>query len=338
MGLDRTIRFPTAETPAWEAIQNTTRTSRRVGPTAHDRRNARVSRTKLPDAGWKELRVGTAAGMITIRRRPGMLSCVVWGNPDAALNAAWTKVIWACAEAGNGSIEMPAGLLSAEDFAQSVNLLPRSSPVSPGQLRLIVLQLHILSHGLPIQNIRSASTGCSCLWWRASVTFREPQGPGSAACREEEATVTVTVRQLAEWVRGEVLGDGELPISNARTLTDAQPGDITFVEHDRHLAAWHASRASAAIVPPGVPVNGRPLIRVADPLMAFARIVQQLRGHPAGSRGHQPYRPRSPDSEDRARGERRSRLRWSARGARSVQTARSIPGPSSAASASSART
>ncbi len=92
--------------------------------------------------------------------------------------------------------------------------------------------------------------------------------------------MTVTVRQLAEWVRGEVLGDGELPISNARTLTEAQPGDITFVEHDRHLAAWHASRASAAIVPPNVPVNGRPLIRVADPLMAFARIVQQLRGHP----------------------------------------------------------
>ena len=90
--------------------------------------------------------------------------------------------------------------------------------------------------------------------------------------------MTVTVRQLAEWVRGELLGDGELSISNARTLTDARPGDITFVEHDRHLAAWHASLASAAIVPPNVPVNGRPLIRVADPLMAFALIVKQLRG------------------------------------------------------------
>jgi UDP-3-O-[3-hydroxymyristoyl] glucosamine N-acyltransferase len=90
--------------------------------------------------------------------------------------------------------------------------------------------------------------------------------------------VTVTVRQLAEWVRGEVLGDGELPISNARTLTEAEPGDITFVEHDRHLSAWHASRASAAIVPAGIPVNGRPIIRVADPLMAFIRVVQNLRG------------------------------------------------------------
>ncbi len=90
--------------------------------------------------------------------------------------------------------------------------------------------------------------------------------------------MTVTVGTLAEWVKGEVLGDAGLPITNARTLADAQPGDITFVEHDKHLSAWHHSRASAAIVPGHVPVNGRPIIRVGDPLMAFANVVQRLRG------------------------------------------------------------
>jgi len=93
--------------------------------------------------------------------------------------------------------------------------------------------------------------------------------------------VIVTVRQLAAWVGGEVLGDGDLPIANARALADAQPGDITFVDGDRNVGAWHTSRASAAVAPASVPVNGRPLIRVADPLMAFARIVQELRGRPA---------------------------------------------------------
>lgn len=97
--------------------------------------------------------------------------------------------------------------------------------------------------------------------------------------------MSVTVRQLAEWVRGEVLGDADLPISNARTLTDAEPGDITFVEHDKHLAAWHTSRASAAVVPANVPVNGRPIIRVADPLMAFVEIVRHLRGRPSATTG-----------------------------------------------------
>ena len=94
--------------------------------------------------------------------------------------------------------------------------------------------------------------------------------------------MSVTVGQLAEWVRGEVLGDADLPIAHARALTDAQPGDITYVEGDRHhLEAWHNCKASAAVVPMSVPVNGRPIIRVADPLMAFARIVQTLRGRTA---------------------------------------------------------
>lgn len=90
--------------------------------------------------------------------------------------------------------------------------------------------------------------------------------------------MTVTVREVADWVGGEVLGDGDQPIARARPLSDAGAGDLTFVEHDRHLPAWHHSRAAAAIVTPTVPVNGRPLIRVADPLMAFAAVVQRLRG------------------------------------------------------------
>lgn len=90
--------------------------------------------------------------------------------------------------------------------------------------------------------------------------------------------MTVTVRQLAEWIGGEVLGDAEQPIAHARTLAEAEPGDITFVSDERHLSAWHASKASAAVVPMCVAANGRPVIRVADPLMAFASIYQHLRG------------------------------------------------------------
>ena len=95
----------------------------------------------------------------------------------------------------------------------------------------------------------------------------------------------VTVRQLAEWVRGEVLGDPHLVISNARTLADAGPGDVTFVESDKNLGAWHESKASAAVVGRSVPLNGRPIIRVADPLMAFADIVRHLRPRPDEPRG-----------------------------------------------------
>jgi UDP-3-O-[3-hydroxymyristoyl] glucosamine N-acyltransferase len=86
---------------------------------------------------------------------------------------------------------------------------------------------------------------------------------------------------MAEWVSGELVGDGDVPIDAARPLTEAGPGDITFVEGEKNLTAWHTSRASAAVVPLAVPLNGRPLIRVADPLAAFAAIVLQLRGRRA---------------------------------------------------------
>ncbi|MFO0821616.1 MAG: hypothetical protein U0792_00485 [Gemmataceae bacterium] len=77
---------------------------------------------ETPAEDWKEVRVGTAAGMVTIRRAPRSLTCVIWGNADPALNAAWAKVIWACAAAGDGHIEPE--LEAAEEFAKSTGLSP----------------------------------------------------------------------------------------------------------------------------------------------------------------------------------------------------------------------
>ncbi|HEY2783488.1 MAG TPA: UDP-3-O-(3-hydroxymyristoyl)glucosamine N-acyltransferase [Fimbriiglobus sp.] len=93
--------------------------------------------------------------------------------------------------------------------------------------------------------------------------------------------MTVTIQELAEWVRGELVGDGGQPIADARPLTDARPGDITFVEDAKYYSAWHASAASAAFVPTDAPVNGKPVIRVPDPLAAFAVAVQRF--HARGS-------------------------------------------------------
>lgn len=92
--------------------------------------------------------------------------------------------------------------------------------------------------------------------------------------------MSVTVRQLAEFVGGEVVGDGELPIHAARPLGDAQPGDITFLDNDKHAHNLHGCRASAAVVPASVAGNGMALVRVADPLNAFIAIVRRLHGRP----------------------------------------------------------
>ncbi len=92
--------------------------------------------------------------------------------------------------------------------------------------------------------------------------------------------MSVTLRQLAELVQGRVVGDGELVIRAARTLGEAGEGDITFVESDKHAPQLQQSKAAAAVVPPSVPINGKALIQVADPLMAFVSIVRHLHGKP----------------------------------------------------------
>lgn len=79
---------------------------------------------ETPEDGWKELRIGMAAGMVTIRSGPDTLTCVVWGNAEGPLRAAWDKLCWACAAAGGGTIDTPSGSLSAVEFARSDGLSP----------------------------------------------------------------------------------------------------------------------------------------------------------------------------------------------------------------------
>src|SRR5262249_21296248 len=44
---------------------------------------------EAPPPTWRELRVGTPQGMVTLRRGGDGLAVVTWGNADAALRQAW---------------------------------------------------------------------------------------------------------------------------------------------------------------------------------------------------------------------------------------------------------
>jgi UDP-3-O-[3-hydroxymyristoyl] glucosamine N-acyltransferase len=96
--------------------------------------------------------------------------------------------------------------------------------------------------------------------------------------REKGFSVATTLQQLAEWVQGEVIGDGAISVANARALADAEAGDITLAADDKHLLQFHHHPATAAIASIRAVPIGKPLIRVADPLMAFARIFQRMHG------------------------------------------------------------
>jgi len=91
----------------------------------------------------------------------------------------------------------------------------------------------------------------------------------------------LTVREVAAWVEGEVVGDPARIIRAAKPLSDS-PGDedITVVLDEKYLAQFHASNAAAAIVDASVPLNGKTLVRVKDPLMAFVTVFQRIHVKP----------------------------------------------------------
>jgi hypothetical protein len=78
---------------------------------------------EVPPDGWKDVRLGTPAGMVTLMRRERELTVVTWGNADQAMQGAWNAVAWAAARAGQGQIVYAGGLQSAGEFRTSV-LMP----------------------------------------------------------------------------------------------------------------------------------------------------------------------------------------------------------------------
>ncbi|MBO0698497.1 MAG: UDP-3-O-(3-hydroxymyristoyl)glucosamine N-acyltransferase [Zavarzinella sp.] len=93
--------------------------------------------------------------------------------------------------------------------------------------------------------------------------------------------MTFTVRDVAEWVGGEVVGDPARVVRAAKPLSDNPRADeITVVLNEKYLPQLHASEAGVAVVDQAVPLNGKTLVRVQDPLMAFVTIVQKLHTRP----------------------------------------------------------
>jgi UDP-3-O-[3-hydroxymyristoyl] glucosamine N-acyltransferase len=82
-----------------------------------------------------------------------------------------------------------------------------------------------------------------------------------------------TASQIAEQLRGEVLGDGTVVLSGFAPADSARVGDLTFAENEKYFARAEQSAASAILAPAPFTSAGKTLIRVANPRVAFARVL-----------------------------------------------------------------
>lgn len=87
-----------------------------------------------------------------------------------------------------------------------------------------------------------------------------------------------TLSELAQYVGGKVIGDGEVVIGKVASIEEAGPGEITFLAGPRYRSFLASCGASAVIVGPGVasglsPAAGKAYLEAADPYLAFAKIL-----------------------------------------------------------------
>lgn len=82
-----------------------------------------------------------------------------------------------------------------------------------------------------------------------------------------------TLLEIAALIGGQVDGDETVLIHGLAPANAARQGDLTFAETPQYLALALESQASAILVPPGLESSSKPLIRVANPRVAVARLL-----------------------------------------------------------------
>jgi hypothetical protein len=115
--MQQTVTFPAGDVPNWPAVRDV------LSGAGFPARMMMVDGElafpdEEPPPAWREVRVGTPQGMVTVRRGPGGVELVTWGNADVPLRQAWNAVAWAFAAAGHGRVET----LSADEFLCTAEL------------------------------------------------------------------------------------------------------------------------------------------------------------------------------------------------------------------------
>jgi hypothetical protein len=119
VGVERVIRHDPGIAADWPAIRDRL-ISAGESPVLRMIDGQLAFPDESPEPGWAELRLGLSGGMVTLRRGPAFLACIVWGNADDGLLRSRDRLAWACAAGTGGVIRLDDGTsVSADAFDSS---------------------------------------------------------------------------------------------------------------------------------------------------------------------------------------------------------------------------
>ena len=85
----------------------------------------------------------------------------------------------------------------------------------------------------------------------------------------------ISIKEIADIVKGDIEGDGNIIISGVSGIKEAKQGELTFVANRRYANLMNTTHASAIIVSRDISSdNSRTLIKTDDPYHAFTRVME----------------------------------------------------------------
>lgn len=88
-----------------------------------------------------------------------------------------------------------------------------------------------------------------------------------------------TLKEIAAFVGGEVVGDSQVVISGVSGIKEAKKGDITFLSSRHYMPLIETTQASAIITFFDIGTASKPIVKTKDPSLAFGQVVSLF--HPA---------------------------------------------------------
>jgi len=92
--------------------------------------------------------------------------------------------------------------------------------------------------------------------------------------------INLTIKDVADYVDGELVGDATVLISGLNSLNEAKSGDLSFLSDKTFTRQFYSTKASAVIVRKDVVSADHNLIRVVDPDTAFNTVVKKIMPSP----------------------------------------------------------
>ena len=86
-----------------------------------------------------------------------------------------------------------------------------------------------------------------------------------------------TLKEIAQFVKGDVVGDESIVITGANGIKESQAGDITFLSNPKYYALLDSTSASAVITSRDKFETSKPVIRTDNPSLAFAKVISLIK-------------------------------------------------------------